>query len=113
MEQVTFGRTGVTVSRLGFGGAPAGLANYLDAYSPTDARQRREVIEAIQRAVELGITYFDTAPGYGGGESERIFGEALEGIGRSGFCGHQNWPGLRRTFGPALKPVSATFAATG
>jgi len=29
--------------------------------------------------VELGVTYFDTAAGYGAGDSERIFGEALDG----------------------------------
>ena len=34
---------------------------------------------AIRRAVELGVTYFDTAPGYGGGAGESIYGEALDG----------------------------------
>ncbi len=76
MEYTPLGRTGVKVSRLGFGGAPAGLRNYLGAYDP-EGLQRRPVIEAIQRAVELGVTYFDTAASYGDGASERIFGEAL------------------------------------
>jgi len=43
------------------------------------------VIEAIQRAVELGVTYFDTAAAYGAGESERIFGEGLVGHGDDVF----------------------------
>ncbi len=77
MEYTTFGRTNRTVSRLGFGGAPAGLTNYLDHYSPSDSDQREQVIAAIHRALALGITYFDTAPGYGSGASESIFGEAL------------------------------------
>lgn len=81
METTVLGRTGVTVSRLGFGGAPAGLTNYLDAYSPADAEQRRQVSAAIERALELGVTYFDTAPGYGAGASEALFGEALAGAG--------------------------------
>lgn len=81
MESTTFGKTGRKVSRLGFGGAPAGLTNYLDTYSPGDIDQREQVIAALQRAVELGITYFDTAPGYGDGASERLFGEALAGAG--------------------------------
>ena len=81
MEYVKLGRTGATVSRLGFGGAPAGLTNYLGEYTPADAGQRKQVIEAIQRAFELGVTYFDTAPAYGNGESEAIFGEALAGLG--------------------------------
>jgi len=81
MEFTTLGRTGRTVSRLGFGGAPAGLTNYLDNYSPTNLNQREQVLAAIERAVALGITYFDTAPGYGSGASEAIFGEALADAG--------------------------------
>lgn len=77
LETTTLGRTGIVVSRLGFGGAPAGLTNYLAAYSPADAAQRDAVIAALHRALELGIAYFDTAPGYGGGAGEAIFGEAL------------------------------------
>lgn len=80
METTPLGRTGVTVSRLGFGGAPAGLANYLNPYSPEDKQQREQVMAAIQKAVELGVTYFDTAPGYGGGASETIYGDALAGV---------------------------------
>lgn len=80
METTHLGRTGVTVSRLGFGGAPAGLTNYLTPYSPDDQQQRGQVIAALQKAVELGITYFDTAPGYGAGSGEAIFGEALAGV---------------------------------
>jgi aryl-alcohol dehydrogenase-like predicted oxidoreductase len=64
---------------LGFGGAPAGLAQYLDDYDPARDADREGVVAAIKRAVELGITYFDTAPGYGGGAGESIYGEALDG----------------------------------
>lgn len=79
METTLLGSTAVTVSRLGFGGAPAGLTNYLGQYQPANRDQRQQVIAALQRAVELGITYFDTAQAYGDGESEAIFGEALAG----------------------------------
>ena len=81
METTQLGRTGAIVSRLGFGGAPAGLANYLGEYSPEDDKQRRDVIAALERALDLGVTYFDTAPAYGQGASEMIFGDALSGIG--------------------------------
>lgn len=79
LESATLGATNRTVSRLGFGGAPAGLANYLEKYSPEQADQRERVIAAIQHATGSGVTYFDTAAAYGKGESERIFGEALVG----------------------------------
>jgi hypothetical protein len=81
MQYVSLGRSGLVVSRLGFGGAPAGLANYVGRYDPASPAERRGVILALQRAVELGITYFDTAPGYGNGIGESIFGEALAGAG--------------------------------
>src|SRR5580698_6960537 len=74
----TFPRTGLVTSRLGFGGAAMGLTNYLGQY---DAAASRDVsVAAVRRALELGITYFDTAPGYGKGLSEEIMGEALEGV---------------------------------
>lgn len=81
METTTLGRTGLNVTRLGYGGAPAGLTNYLGAYSPADRDQRQQIIAAIETALSLGVTYFDTAADYGDGVSERIFGEALAGAG--------------------------------
>lgn len=85
MEYVALGRTEVRVSRLGFGGAPAGLANYLSPYAPDQPEQRRQVIDALRRALELGVTYFDTAPAYGAGASEAIYGEALADAGDAIF----------------------------
>ena len=79
MKYVEFGKTDRTVSRLGFGGAAVGLKNYLCAYDPENRKQRVQAIAAVERAAELGVTYFDTAPGYGAGESELIFGEGLKG----------------------------------
>jgi len=80
MDYVELGKTGVSVSRLGFGGAPAGLTNYLGTYSPANAAQREQTIAAIQRAVELGVTFFDTAAAYGKGASEELYGEALASV---------------------------------
>ena len=94
MEYTLFGATGRRVSRIGFGGAVAGLRNYLHEYDPQSEESVRGVVEAIHKALELGINYFDTAPGYGGGVSEKMFGLALDGIKpdevflatKSGFC---------------------------
>jgi aryl-alcohol dehydrogenase-like predicted oxidoreductase len=69
MEQRTLGRTGLSVSTLGFGcGAVGGLMVRGRA-----ADQER----AVARALELGINFFDTAPAYGDGESERNVGRVL------------------------------------
>jgi len=79
MRTNLLGRTGATVSALGFGGAPAGLSGYLGDYDAAEAASQREVERAIRRALEVGVTYFDTAPGYGGGLSEAVFGRGLSG----------------------------------
>jgi D-threo-aldose 1-dehydrogenase len=68
-DQVPVGRTGLTVTRLGFGGASIG--GLFTAVGDEDA------VDTIRHAWELGIRYFDTAPLYGYGASERRFGAAL------------------------------------
>jgi aryl-alcohol dehydrogenase-like predicted oxidoreductase len=78
MEHRTLGRTGLTVSRLGFGGAPIGIDNYLTRDDRDSAAFHAAAIAAIREAVARGVTYFDTAPAYGDGRSERLLGEALE-----------------------------------
>jgi aryl-alcohol dehydrogenase-like predicted oxidoreductase len=84
MEYRSLGSTGLTVSAIAFGGAPAGLTNYLSAYDPDDPAQADAVAAAVVRALELGITYFDTALGYGDGRSERIFGQGRRRAGALG-----------------------------
>ncbi|OLT07752.1 hypothetical protein BJF90_13920 [Pseudonocardia sp. CNS-004] len=84
MEYTTLGGTGSTVSRLGFGGAALGLTNYLERFDPADPDDRRGLFEAIDVALDVGINHFDTAAGYGNGESERVLGEALAGVAESG-----------------------------
>jgi len=80
MEHRTLGRTGLEVSRLGFGGAPAGLRRYLTADDRDSPEFRGRLIASIRTAAAQGVTYFDTAPGYGDGLAEGMFGEALEGV---------------------------------
>ena len=80
MEYTVLGNTGRRVSRIGFGGATAGIHNYISPFDPADSRDRENIILAIRRALELGVNYFDTAEGYGDGASEGIFGEGLDGV---------------------------------
>jgi aryl-alcohol dehydrogenase-like predicted oxidoreductase len=79
MRARRLGRTGLTVSEIGFGGAPAGLANYLDAWDPASDASARQIAATVQRAADLGVTYFDSAPGYGRGRSEEMLGLGLKG----------------------------------
>ncbi|MFI0545133.1 aldo/keto reductase [Streptomyces sp. WSLK1-3] len=75
----TLGRSGIEVSALGFGcwaiggewqaadGQPLGWGKVDD----------EESVRAVRRALDLGITLFDTADTYGAGHSERVLGRAL------------------------------------
>jgi aryl-alcohol dehydrogenase-like predicted oxidoreductase len=70
MEYRQFGRTGLELSALGFGcGAVGGLLV---------KGERKQMVRVVARAVELGITYFDTAGSYGDGTSEANLGLVLE-----------------------------------
>jgi aryl-alcohol dehydrogenase-like predicted oxidoreductase len=95
MEYRTFGRTGQQVSALGFGGGPAGVPNYLMSWDSSSAETQASVERAVRRALDRGITYFDTAPGYGGGISESVIGRAL-GTNRSRVFLATKTPGTQR-----------------
>lgn len=73
MEYTTLGTTGLEVSRLCLGCMNFGS----EAAWMIDDRDRS--IEIIDRALELGINFLDTANVYSGGESEEIVGEAIAG----------------------------------
>ncbi len=71
MEKRQVGRTGLMIGTLGLGGAPLG-GNFADL----DYGQAADLIRAAR---EAGIGYFDTAPWYGFGRSERVMGDLLRG----------------------------------
>lgn len=77
MEYVELVGSDKRVSRIGLGTWQFGSREwgYGDAYSSRDAAR------IVARAVDLGITLFDTAEAYGFGRSERILGEALAACG--------------------------------
>jgi D-threo-aldose 1-dehydrogenase len=71
MKRRALGRTGLSVTELGFGGAPLG-----NLFRPLAEETARQTLAAAKTA---GFGYFDTAPFYGFGLSERRLGEALRG----------------------------------
>ncbi len=80
MEFRRLGRSGVKVSPLGLGTARMAGLGWRDDLAPQDSSQaKRDAVRQIQVAVDLGVTFFDTADNYGQGLSERILGEALRG----------------------------------
>ncbi|MEF8974566.1 MAG: aldo/keto reductase, partial [Haloarcula sp.] len=73
MEYTTLGSTGVEVSRLCLGCMSFGTSEWRDWV--LDEAESREVIE---RAIDLGINFFDSANMYSMGESERVLGTVLD-----------------------------------
>jgi aryl-alcohol dehydrogenase-like predicted oxidoreductase len=73
MEYTTLGSTGMEVSRLCLGCMSFGTSEWRDWVLDED--ESREVIE---RAIDLGINFFDTANMYSMGESERVVGTVLD-----------------------------------
>jgi aryl-alcohol dehydrogenase-like predicted oxidoreductase len=68
MRYRKLGKTGLEVSELGMGGL------FVSSYGA----EREEARRAVRRALELGVNYVDTAPGYL--DSEEVLGWALEGV---------------------------------
>ncbi len=71
------GRTGLSVSEIGFGAWAIGGNAFGNSYGTTDDA---ESTRAIRRAFELGCTFFDTADVYGHGHSESLLGAALHDV---------------------------------
>jgi aryl-alcohol dehydrogenase-like predicted oxidoreductase len=75
MQYVTLGSTGLVVSRLGFGAMTFTAGNKdVSAIYKVGAKLADEL---VGRALDAGVTLFDTADGYAGGESETLLGKAL------------------------------------
>lgn len=74
-ERIQLGRTELRATRLGVGTVPiAGL------YEPVSEAQAQAT---LQRAYDLGVRYFDTAPLYGYGVAEQRLGQFVAGVQRS------------------------------
>lgn len=94
MKTRNLGNAGLTVSELGFG--CMGLSH---GYGP--ATNEKDAIAIIQKAYDLGITFFDTAEAYGQGANEQLVGKALHHVRHKviiatkfGFANGRNTDGL-------------------
>ena len=77
MHARKLGTQGLEVSAIGLGTmGMAGVAGMGDMYGPVD---EAEAIRTIHRALEIGVTFFDTAEVYGPYANEQLLGRALKG----------------------------------
>jgi aryl-alcohol dehydrogenase-like predicted oxidoreductase len=103
MRYRKLGRTGIGVSEIGFGGWGIG--------GGWGSQDDQEAIRALKRALDLGVTFFDTALGYGDGHSEELIGQAMARVRDRVVIATKIPPKTGRW--PVLphEPVSETFPA--
>ncbi|MGG6310856.1 aldo/keto reductase [Paenibacillus macerans] len=70
MNYRTLGRTGLSISEIGYGAWGIGKSGWIGASDD-------ESLRALRRSVELGLNFIDTALGYGDGHSERLVGQVV------------------------------------
>lgn len=73
---IPFGPKKIPLSCIGIGG----WLGLLDNPQATQAEKETAAINAVRRALELGVNYFDTSPAYGGGEAEYHLGLGLQAL---------------------------------
>ena len=88
------GRSGISVSAIGLG--CMGLSEFYG-----EPMEETAAINLLHRAIDLGVTHFDTAEIYGLGHNEQLLGKA--------FAGRWNQVVLATKFGPQRDPSTGAF----
>lgn len=102
MHYRTMGKTGLEVSQIGFGAWGIGKSGWVGA-------EDDESLRALNRAIDLGLNFIDTAYGYGEGHSERLIGQVLRQRSERVYVAtkvppkNRQWPAAHTT------PVADTF----
>ena len=77
LQTTQLGGTGLEITRVGLGAWAIGGGNWEFGWG---AQEDEQSLAAIERALELGVNWIDTAAAYGFGHSEEIVGRALQGL---------------------------------
>jgi aryl-alcohol dehydrogenase-like predicted oxidoreductase len=105
MRYVELGKSGLTVSRICFGSWQFG--------GDWGAVERDQAIAAVRTALDVGVTFFDTAQAYGFGDSETLLAEALgDDINRDDVIVATKG-GLRQVDGGIQRDASPEFLRDG
>ncbi len=113
MEHRDLGRSGLRVSEVGFGAWAVGG----DAWGPVEDESS---LAAMERALELGINFIDTADVYGDGHSESLVSKAISGrrgdvtlSTKGGLMGHHRKPEREPVYDRPERVVEAFEASLG
>ena len=83
-----------------------------DKYSVNTTNDSQD-IEALQMAMQLGVTHFDTAEVYGVGHSEELLGQAINGIDRRKLTIATKVPGEHQGYDGVLRAVAGSLKRLG
>jgi aryl-alcohol dehydrogenase-like predicted oxidoreductase len=104
MEYRPFGRSGLSVSAIGYGAWGIGGAMWIGA-------DDKESLRALHRAIDLGVNFIDTALGYGMGHSETLVGKAVRERKETVYVATKIPPKNRLWPAPPGVPASQAFPA--
>ena len=78
MKKRKLGRTGLDVSPIAIGGSAFTYVHSAKGWDPTTQEGRNRVYAMLNKALDRGINYIDTAPAYGQGLSETLIGDLMK-----------------------------------
>lgn len=104
MKTRTLGRTGLKVSEVGYGAWGIGARQWIGASDD-------ESLRALNRAIDLGLNFIDTALAYGDGHSEKIVGQTVRGRKGKVFVATKIPPKNRRWPAERTIPVDQVYSA--
>jgi aryl-alcohol dehydrogenase-like predicted oxidoreductase len=102
MEYRPLGTTGIEVSEIGYGAWGIGGAQWGGADDD-------ESVEALNRAIDLGLNFIDTALAYGDGRSERVVGQVVRERAETIHVATKGPPKNRIWPAPAGVPVEEVY----
>jgi aryl-alcohol dehydrogenase-like predicted oxidoreductase len=102
MQYRPLGKTGLNVSEIGYGAWGLGRREWIGA-------DDRESLRSLNRAVDLGVNFLDTALAYGDGHSETLIGRVLKERKEQVYVATKVPPKNRRWPAPEGVPVAQTY----
>jgi aryl-alcohol dehydrogenase-like predicted oxidoreductase len=108
MQYKELGKSGIKVSAIGLGAWQWGRREW--GWGRTYGK--KDVMEAFQKAIDLGINFIDTAELYGRGRSEELVGEAIRGHREDVVIATKVWP-LNLSYGQVLRAAERSRRRLG
>ncbi|WP_028402183.1 aldo/keto reductase [Ectobacillus panaciterrae] len=104
MNYRTLGKTGFKVSEIGYGAWGIGQSSWIGASDD-------ESLQALHKAVDLGLNFIDTALGYGNGHSEKLIGQVVRERSENIYVATKIPPKNKQWPAQVGVPVEETFPA--